>query len=137
MIEFLKKRNRTVLELWTGMTLVGIICEIFVLIFSQSKGMASASLWLGVVLGFASSIHMYKSLDRALDFPEAAAKKKIVFSYSIRYAVVIAVFAIICITDFFNPLLVFLGYMTLKIGALIQPQTHKLYVMLFHEKETI
>ncbi len=137
MMEFLKKINRTLLELWSGMIAFGLIAEIFVLIFSKTRLIHSGSLWLGLIMGIASSIHMYKSLDRALDFPEAAAKKKITFSYIIRYTVVVLAFALICITKFFNPILVFLGYMTLKAGALIQPKTHKIYNLMFHETDPV
>ncbi len=135
MTEFLKKCNRTLLELWTGMTVFGLICEIVILIFSKNRGIYSASLWIGVIMGVLSSVHMYFSLDRALDFPEGAAKKKITFSYVLRYTVIVLIFAVICITKLFNPLLVFLGYMSLKIGALIQPKTHKVYNAIFHETD--
>ena len=135
MTELLKKCNRTLLELWTGMTVFGLICETVLLIFSKNRGIHSASLWTGVIMGVLASVHMYFSLDRALDFPEGAAKKKITFSYVLRYTVVVIVFAVICVTKFFNPLLVFLGYMSLKVGALIQPQTHKVYNAIFHETD--
>lgn len=137
MISLLKKSNRTLLELWTGMLLFGLISEIFVLIFSKSRGIHSASLWIGVMLAAVSSLHMYISLDRALDFPEGAAKKKITFAYMIRYTVVVAVFAVICISKIFNPLLTFLGFMTMKAGALIQPKIHKLWNGIFHETDPV
>lgn len=137
MIAFLKKRNRTLLEMWTGMIFLGIICAIPIIVFSSSRLMYVVSLILGIGLAIASSIHMYKSLDKALDFDEAVAKKKIMFSYYIRYAIIIAAFAIICVTEIFNPLIAFLGYMTLKVGALIQPLTHKIYNKIFHETDPI
>ncbi len=135
MTDFLKKCNRTLLELWSGMAAFGLICEIVILIFSKNRGIHSASLWIGVIMGVLSSVHMYFSLDRALDFPEGTAKKKITFSYVLRYTVIVLLFAVICITKLFNPLLVFLGYMSLKIGALIQPKTHKVYNAIFHETD--
>ena len=135
MIRFLKERNRTLLELWMGMFAFGLICEIFIIIFSKSIGIHSASMWLGAVLAAASSLHMHHSLDRALDFEENAAKKRITASYILRYAVITIVFAVICITGFFNPVLVFIGYMSLKAGALIQPQTHKLCNRIFNETD--
>ncbi len=135
MTTFLKKLNRTILELWTGMVVFSAICEIVLCIFSKTLLIHSASLWIGTVLALASSIHMYRSLDRALDFPEAQAKKKITIAYILRYTVVVAVFAVICITKIFNPLLAFLGYMSLKVGALIQPWTHKVYNKIFQEAD--
>ncbi len=137
MTELLKKFNRTLLELWSGMIVLTIVCEIFVLVFSKNAAIHSLSLWTGLVMAILSSWHMYCSLDRALDFPEGAAKKKITFAYVIRYTVVVIVFAVICITKFLNPLLAFLGYMTLKAGALLQPQTHKIYNRIFHETDPV
>lgn len=137
MINFLKKSNRTLLELWSGMIVFTAVCEIVLLIVGKKPGIYSASLWIGTGMALLSSLHMYRSLDRALDFPEGAAKKKITLSYVIRYAVVVAVFAVICITGFFNPLLAFLGYMSLKVGALIQPQTHKIYNRIFNETDPV
>ena len=64
-------------------------------------------------------------------------KKKITASYVIRYLVIVIVFAVICVTSFFNPLFTFLGYMTLKAGALIQPFTHKLCNRIFHETDPV
>ena len=137
MINFLKKSNRTLLELWSGMIVFTAVCQIAVCIFSRKLGIHSASLWIGTILALLASLHMYRSLDRALDFPEGTAKKKITFSYVLRYAVVVAAFAVICITGFFNPLLSFLGYMSLKVGALIQPQTHKVYNRIFNETDPV
>jgi hypothetical protein len=137
MIRFLKERNRTLLELWMGMAAFGIICEIFIIVFSKRIGIHSASLWIGVLMAEASSLHMNHSLERALGFDENTAKKKITASYVIRYLVIVIVFAVICVTSFFNPLFTFLGYMTLKAGALIQPFTHKLCNRIFHETDPV
>ena len=133
MIQFLKKKNRTLLELWTGMIVLTLICIIPGVIWAGNVLIYIASLVIGTAMAILSSIHMYKSLDTALDFEEGVAKKKIYFAYYIRYAVIVLIFAIICLTKIFNPLIVFLGYMTLKIGALIQPVTHKVYNKIFNE----
>ena len=42
---------------------------------------------------------------------------------------------IIAVTDVMNPLIVFMGYMSLKVTAYLQPITHKLYNKLFHETD--
>ena len=137
MIQFLKKRNRTLLELWSGMLILGIICVIPGIIFANSGLIYVLSLILGMAMAMASSVHMYKSLDKALDLEEAAAKKKIMLSYYIRYGVVVLLFAVICVTQVLYPLVVFLGYMTLKFGALMQPKIHKLYNRIFHETDPV
>lgn len=142
MIQFLKTRNRTLLELWTGIIFLGIICEIagavlLCFLIEGSQLIYALSLWLGIALSLVSTIHMYKSLDKALDYDEGTAKKKIYASYMLRYILLVFIFAAICITGVLNPLVSFLGYMMLKVGALIQPQTHKFYNRLFHETDPV
>lgn len=142
MIQFLKTRNRTLLELWTGIIVLGIVCEIvgavvigFFVDGSQLR--YGLSLLLGIALSLVSTVHMYKSLDKALDYDEGTAKKKIYASYMMRYILLVFIFAAICITNVLNPLVCFLGYMMLKVGALIQPWTHRVYNKIFHETDPI
>lgn len=142
MIQFLKTRNRTLLELWTGIIALGIVCEavgaILLGFFIEGSQLIYAlSLWLGIAMSLLSTIHMYKTLDKALDYDEGTAKKKIYASYMLRYLLLVFIFAVICITNVLNPLICFLGYMMLKVGALIQPQTHKIYNRIFHETDPI
>lgn len=141
MIQFLKKRNRTLLELWTGIVFLGIVCQAVGLVISHlvhySKLIYSLSLWTGVLMCIASSIHMYHTLDRALDYDGGTATKRITAAYMTRYFVIVILFAVICITDYLNPLIVFLGYMTLKFGAFLQPSVHKMYNRLFGETDPI
>ena len=143
MIDFLKKRNRTLLELWTGILLLGIVAQVagavLVNIFFETEGQLrfALSLWVGVAMSLLSSIHMYKSLDKALDFEEKIARKKIYLSYFTRYAVIVILFVAVCITNILNPLVMFIGYMMLKFGAFLQPQMHKLYNKLFNETDPI
>lgn len=63
------------------------------------------------------------------------AQKAVFNGYLIRYAFIIIIFGIIMVTEVLNPLIVFMAYMTLKVTALIQPITHKLYNRLFNEEE--
>ena len=142
MKQFLKTRNRTMLELWTGIIFMGLVCEIIGVVllltaFSGSIFIYSLSLWTGIVMSLVSTIHMYRSLDKALDYNEGTAKKKIYASYMLRYFILVILFAIICITGFLNPVVAFLGYMMLKVGALIQPWTHKVYNKIFNETDPV
>ena len=55
----------------------------------------------------------------------------------IRYAVVVIVFLIVLMTKVLNPLITFLGIMSLKVAAYLQPFTHKLCNKVFHEVDPI
>lgn len=136
MIRRLKEIDRILLEMHTGMILFGLLCQIGVLLFSKEKGIHSLSLWFGIILAAASSIHMAKTLDKALPHSENAAKI-ITGGYIIRYVAVALIFILLSLTGKLNPLLAFLGYMSLKVTAYLQPITHKYYNKLFHETDPV
>lgn len=72
-----------------------------------------------------AAYHMWRTLDRALDLEESAAR--VIQKNSIlRYAVIVVVLGIIMVTEVCNPLAAFLGLMGLKVSAYLQPFTHRL-----------
>ena len=136
-VERLKGFNRTILEMYAGILLWGIVCQIIGILFAKEQGIYARSLWFGIVMALISTLHMYRSLDRALDFDEKSATKLIYRSYLIRYISVALVLAVVMITEVMNPLVVFLAYMGLKVTAYLQPITHKLCNKLFHETDPV
>ncbi len=136
-IEALRQKNRTLLEMFIGIAFVGIICQIAGTFLVKDQLMYAKSLWFGIVLSAVSTYHMYSSLDRALDYDEKTATKMIFRAYLIRYVLVALILLIIMITGVMNPLIVFMAYMSLKVTALIQPITHKLCNKLFHETDPV
>ena len=88
----------------------------------------------GVLLAMVSIWHMYRTLDRALDYEGKAATNIIFRGYLIRYVLFAVILFILMVTEVLNPLVVFLAYMGIKVTALIQPITHKLCTKMFHEK---
>ncbi len=133
-MERLKSYDRTLLEMHIGSVFFGVVCQIAGLIFAEDKLRYSSSLWLGILLSVVSSIHLYRSISKVLDY-EAEAASMMTRIYFIRYAAVIIVLLVITFTGVLYPLIVFLGYMSLKVTALIQPLTHKLCNKLFRENE--
>ena len=136
MIETLKKTDRTLLEMHTGMLVFGLVCQLAGFLLAKNQRQYAVSLWVGVALAVAGSIHMARTLDRAL--PQGAnASRTITMGYLIRYVAVAIVFAVIFLEGTLNPVIVFLGYMSLKVTAYLQPITHKLYNRLFHETDPV
>lgn len=149
LLEILRKKERTLLEMHIGMIFFGMVCEIIGLICmvigsagrpSWMHGMDhlaiySIGLWLGIAAAALSAWHMYRTLDRSLDYGESATKM-IFKGYMIRYVLIVLIMLIIIMTETLNPLVVFLGYMSLKVTALIQPFTHKLCNKIFHETDS-
>lgn len=136
MINRLKEMNRALLELDLGILFCGTVCQLVGMWFTGQKGLYCAALWLGILLALLGSWHMYRTLDRALDLGDGAAKV-MVSGNLLRYAVLAIVLAVVAVTDVLNFLIVCLGYMTMKVAAYLQPFTHKICNMFFHETDPV
>ena len=136
MIEKLRKINRALLELCLGIIFLGLLCQLIGMWFAESKLYYSLALWLGVLLAFITAVHMYRTLDKALDYG-ADAVKMVTKANLIRYGCIVVVFGIVLLTGVLNPLISFMGIMTLKVAAYMQPFTHKLCNKFFHEVDPI
>lgn len=136
-VERLKGFNRTLLEMYAGILFWGIACQAVGALVVKNQWVYARSLWFGILLALVSTLHMYRSLDKALDFDEKSATKLIYRSYLIRYIAVAVILFLTMITEVMNPLVVFLAYMGLKVTAYLQPITHKLSNKVFHETDPI
>lgn len=135
-VENLKMKNRTLLEMHIGMIFFGVVCQVAGVFFAPDLWDYSKALWFGIFFAYVASVHMYKTLDRALWYGDDASKL-VVRGYLFRYLMVIVVLTVVAITGAMNPLIVFLGYMSLKVTAYLQPITHKVCNKIFHETDPI
>lgn len=135
-IEALKERNRTLLEMHIGMLFIGIVCQLVGAFIVKNQARYAAGLWFGILMAAVSAVHMHRSLDRALSMGEGASKL-VLRDYMIRYVCIVVILLIIIKTEVMNPLVVFMAYMSLKVTALIQPITHKLCNKIFHETDPV
>ncbi len=119
-----------------GMLFFGIVCQAAGIFFASNQGYYAASLWFGIAFASAASIHMYRTLDRAL-MCGTDAPKLVTRGYMFRYVVFAAALVLIAMTKAMNPIVFFLGYMSLKVTAYLQPITHKLCNKLFHETDPV
>ncbi len=136
MIEKLRNVNRALLELCLGILFIGLVCQLVGMWFVQDKVLYATALWLGVVLAWITVVHMYRTLDRALDLG-ADATRAVTKANLVRYGCIVVVFGIVLVTGTLNPLITFMGLMSLKVAAYIQPFTHKLCNKFFHEVDPI
>jgi len=112
-------------ELLAGIVGVSIVFQSTVVWFVQDRLSYSAGLWIGTALAAFLAWHMWKTLDEALGLGEADAQKKMRIQALLRYGVVVAVLGAVMCSGAANPLAAFLGVMTLKAAAYLQPFTHK------------
>ncbi|WWR15702.1 ATP synthase subunit I [Lachnospiraceae bacterium JLR.KK008] len=120
-----RRINETLAELLIGIAVSGILLQlIFVWLVKDTVSFA-AGLWIGVSLAAFLAWHMWKGIDEALDRGEAGAQKLMRTRFAFRYGIVILVLGILMGTEVADPLAAFLGIMTLKVAAYLQPVTHK------------
>lgn len=125
--------NRTLFELETGILIFGVICQFFALAVKDHGGY-SLGLWAGIVTAMAGAFHMWWSLDRALDLPQKDAVRSMSAHNIIRYLVFVLVVGAIAVTKIANPLSAFLGIMSIKAAAYMQPFTRKISLRIYGEE---
>lgn len=122
--------NETLTELFAGIGAAAVLFQGTVVWFVKDRLSYSVGLWIGAVLAAAMAWHMWRTLDSALELGEAGAQKLMRRQSALRYGVVILVLVFLMLTETANPLSAFLGIMTLKVAAYLQPITHKVIVRL-------
>ncbi|MDE6388236.1 MAG: ATP synthase subunit I [Lachnospiraceae bacterium] len=125
-----KKIDPTLFNLCLGIFLYGIVFQVVLLFFSREVSY-SLGLWIGVVLAIAGSVHMWWSLDRGMEQASKQAAKTIGTNNLIRYFVLVLVMFVLIYTDFANPILMFCGYMGMKVSAYLNPWLHKISEKVF------
>lgn len=111
-------------ELLTGILLYGILVQLIPVWFLADKAAYSRALWLGIIMAVLMALHMYRTLERALD-NGAGAQKSVVTNSMLRYLAVIVVLVAVQYTGIGSPVVTFIGIMGLKAGAYMQPFVHK------------
>lgn len=136
MLKKIKGINRTLLELTMGILFLGIIIQIVGLFFVEERLEFTVSMWLGVIASVASAVHMYVTLDRTLSMG-AGAYGAATKSAMIRYFCWAVLLGIMMVTKVLNPIYGFIGLLTLKVAAYLQPFTHKFCNYIFQETDPI
>ncbi len=127
MIEKLRQLNDFLPELLLGILASGFVFEVIFIWFVKNKIYFSLGLLLGVLLAVFMAWHMAFSLNKAMDYADENAAKRVQRHYLVRYLIVIVVFVSAAVSKLVNPLAVFLGIMTLKVAAYIEPITNKFF----------
>lgn len=128
------KLDDSIKELLIGIFAYEVVAQIIglilVLIIENGSVLKyTIGLWIGAILAIASALHMWWCLVKNLSDNadrEGSARAFAVSQNLLRYFVILAVFAGLCLTTFSYPLAAFAGIMGLKIGAYIQPIVSKL-----------
>ncbi len=120
------KNNETLHTLLLSIFIVGIIIEIIGFFFTNNIINFTISLWIGVAAALLSAVHMCSTIEMALTIGEHGATKYLITHNLVRYGILVVIFAVVLLTQTLNPIITFIGLMTLKVGAYLQPFTYKL-----------
>ena len=119
----LKRINDALPELILGILIYEIVVEFTGIWFVKDKLGYSNGLLIG-------AIHMAVVLRDSMDMAESGRTRRIALQYVLRYLVVVAVFFVTAYFEIGNVIVAFVGVMGLKVGAYVQPFTHKVILKL-------
>ena len=119
--------NSSLPDLFAGILIFGALAEIIPVWFVNDKAGYTIGLLIGIVTAMFVAWHMAWSLDRAFEFDEGTATKRLQKNSALRYGVQLIVLGILIITEAGNPLSALLGMWSLKVAAYTAPFTHKLF----------
>lgn len=128
-----RKINETLFELMTGIVIAGILIELVDLVvtavfpeFSGTRVPFAFGFLVGIATALGLSLHMYRSIDRALDMVSGDAEKYMRKAYLTRTGIILAVAGIVTYFQIGYVMAYFLGVLCLKFGAFLQPLIHKM-----------
>ena len=113
-------------ELIIGILFYGILVQIAGLIFFEEKLLYAIGLWIGVAGAIAMACHMEYSIEQIVNMEEGKAPGKLRTHAILRYFAAVLIVMAVFFLKIGNPLTCFAGIMGLKVGAYMQPLTHKI-----------
>ena len=128
-----RKINETLLELILGILTAGILIQLVEVVvtsaypqLSGTRGTFALGMWIGVATAVGLSVHMYRSIDKALDMYSEDAEKYMKKAYLFRTAGIFVAAAIVTYFKLGYVMAYFLGVLCLKFGAFLQPLMHNI-----------
>ena len=136
----MKKHNTTLIELWVGIVFVALICLLAGIWFVENKYAYALGLLVGALTAVYLAWHMARSIDKMLDKAELGVDPGAGMRLSslLRYGIVVLVLiASAMVSEWVNPISVFIGIIGLKVAAYLQPFTHKIVFKVFGWEEEV
>lgn len=136
----MKKLNPTLVELWTGSVFFAILVLLAGIWFVQNKLAYALGLLAGTVVTMYLAWHMARSIERMLEKAEQGidGSAGMRMSNLLRYGLVVLILiASAFVSEWVNPISVFIGILGLKVAAYLQPFTHKIVFKLFGLEEEV
>lgn len=123
-----KKVDETLSELILGILIMGILIQLADILISVTNRIFyhaiprfAIGFWIGIAVAVGLSVHMYRSIDRALDMYAEDAEKYMRKAYLLRTAAILLAAGAVTYFDIGYVMAYFLGVLCLKFGAFLQP----------------
>ena len=136
----MKKLNPTLVELWTGSVIFSALALAVGIWFVQNKLAYALGLLTGTVVTMYLAWHMARSIEKMLEKAEQGVDGSAGMRMSslLRYGLVVLILiATAFVSEWVNPISVFIGILGLKVAAYLQPFTHKIVFKLFGFEEEV
>lgn len=117
----MKQVKETLTGFFLAIGIYAAVVEVIGIFFSENLLSYTLGLLFGVAVAVLLILHMTKTLDRALDLPEAQANKYVRKQSFLRLVIMLAAMIIALSTEWFNFITVIIGLLSLKLGALFAP----------------
>lgn len=122
----MKRRiNETLLELIVGILISGAVIQLVAVAVSGFRAEFASGFWIGIAAAIGLAVHMYRSIDRALDMDPKDAEKYMRRAYMIRALAILATAGVVAYLKLGYAMATFIGVFCLKFGAFLQPLTHR------------
>lgn len=136
----MKKLNTTLVELWAGAIIFSVLSLLVGIWFVENKLAYALGLLVGTLTTMYLAWHMARSIEKMLEKAEqgfdGGAGMRV--SSLLRYGLVVLVLIVTAfVSDWINPISVFIGVMGLKVAAYLQPFTHKIVFKVFGLEEEV
>lgn len=123
----LREVNDSLPDLFVGILIFGLLAEMIPIWFVNDKAGYTIGLIIGIMSALFAAWHMAWTLDKAFNYDEETATRKLQKNSVLRYGVQLVILGVLMVTGFANPLAAFLGMWGLKVSAYLSPFTHKLF----------
>ncbi len=120
------KIDDTVFEMWIGIILFAVVCELAGVCFAHDRLGLTVGIALGAALSCFGTWHIWHMLDSSLGSgDEKGVSKRIGTGYLIRYLALIVLVAVLYLTKLGDPFAAFIAYLGMKPAAYLQPRLHR------------
>lgn len=136
----MKKLNPTLVELWTGTVLFAALALLAGIWFVENKLSYGLGLLVGTLAAMYLAWHMARSIEKMIDKAEQGLDGSVGMRVSslLRYGLVVLILiATAFVSEYVNPISVFMGILGLKVAAYLQPFTHKIVFKVFGFEEEV